>query len=310
MFHPIDHYREIDKKEETRMKAEYLLEQCYVDPNVEIEHPPVAISLGETNYETIDGPVTYPTPIATYGNISFVQAPPKHKKTFLVTLLSAAYMGGDCARYAGDIKGHREGKCIYHFDTEQGNYHAQVVFRRVLKMSGLTNECYQTYALRALDVEERLNVIEHAITSAENVGLVVIDGIADLVQDVNNIEESNKVVQKLMKWSQNLKCHIMTVIHTNFNSEKPTGHLGSALEKKAETQIALSKSEQDEEIINVKCKASRSKSFDDFSFIINKNGLPLVLNDDINVYKLEYANYEDYIGNTDSTNAPPVGEDD
>jgi len=59
---------------------------------------------------------------------------------------------------------------------------------------------------------------------------VIIDGIADLVSDVNNLEESNLVVQKIMKWSAELDCHIVTVIHSNFGSDKPTGHLGSFLE--------------------------------------------------------------------------------
>ena len=37
-----------------------------------------------------------------------------------------------------------------------------------------------------------------------------------------------------MEWSQKFNCHIITVIHSNFGSDKPTGHLGSALEKKRE----------------------------------------------------------------------------
>jgi hypothetical protein len=29
-----------------------------------------------------------------------------------------------------------------------------------------------------------------------------------------------------MKWTQDLNIHIITVIHSNFNSDKATGHLG------------------------------------------------------------------------------------
>jgi hypothetical protein len=53
-----------------------------------------------------------------------------------------------------------------------------------------------------------------------------------LVSDVNNLEESNACVQKLMEWSAIYNCHIITVIHSNYGSSKPTGHLGSFLEKK------------------------------------------------------------------------------
>ena len=259
------------------------LDDCYIDPNVEIKHPPVAISYGEHSYMTKDGEVTYPTPIGTLGNFSFIAAPPKHKKTFLVSLLSAAYLGGNSSKFCGNIKGHRDDKCILHFDTEQGNFHAQKVFRRVLDMSGLADQCYRTYGLRKLSPKERLNAIDFAIRMNDDLGLVIIDGIADLVNDVNNIDESNFVVQKLMKWTQVHNIHIITVIHSNWGSTKPTGHLGSALQKKCETEIHLEKNEFDKSIIDVKCKSSRGRSFDNFSFFVNGRGFPEIANQDIDV---------------------------
>ena len=276
------------QQEEDDLKAEYYLEDCYIDPNEKIEHPPIAISYGEHSYSTKEGLVTYPTPIGTYGNFSFIAAPPKHKKTFLVSLLSAAYLGGEAERFAGNIKGHRDGKCILHFDTEQGRFHAQRVFRRPLDMSGLSNECYRTYGLRKLSHKERLNAIDYAIRTSDNLGLVIIDGIADLVSDVNNIDESNEVVQRLMKWTDVYNIHIITVIHMNWGSTKPTGHLGSALQKKCETEIHLEKSELDPSIIEVKCKSSRGRSFDNFNFFVNSHSLPEISDCDMEVI--------DYIG--------------
>jgi RecA-family ATPase len=113
----------------------------------------------------------------------------------------------------------------------------------------------------------------------KDIGLVIIDGIADLCSDVNNIEESNAVVQKLMKWTKELNCHIVTVIHSNFGTDKPTGHLGSFLEKKAETQIQLELNTVNKELVTVSCKRSRNASFDTFSFKVNKYGLPQVEGD-------------------------------
>ena len=281
------------KEQDREALMELLVEKCYIDPNEQIDHPPVAISLGEHSYKTKEGLQTYPTPIGTYGNFSFIQAPPKHKKTFLVSLLSAAYLGGDSKRFVGKIKGHRDGKCLYHFDTEQGRFHAQRTFRRVLDMCKLEQQCFNTYGLRSLMYDERLDLIEHVLKYSNDVGVLVIDGVADLVSDVNNIEESNKVVGKIMKWTEEYQCHIITVIHTNHNSNKPTGHLGSALEKKAETQIQLEKDESDESIIKVKCKASRSKSFDDFSFFVNDYGYPEVTEQELEVL--------DYIGKSKHT---------
>jgi len=287
-----------------RLIAESMLDQCYIDPRKKIEHPPIAISYGTHSYNTKEGEVVYDTPVGTYGNFSFIQAPPKHKKTFLVTLLSAAYIGGDSGKFVGKLKGHRDGKCIMHFDTEQGSFHAQRVFKRTLDMCGLDDECYKTYGLRALTHKERLKVIEVAIEDTPNLGLVIIDGIADLCSDVNNIEEANNVVQKVMSWTQEYNIHIITVIHTNFNSNKPTGHLGSAMEKKAETQIQLEKDSANPSMINVICKSSRSRSFDPFSFYVNEYSYPQIA--DANINWIDTFIDEDKIKHTNKANSAPI----
>jgi len=271
-----------DQEQTDWLRAEYLLEQCYVDPSKKIEHPPIALSYGDHTYNTPKGSVTYDTPIGTYGNFSFIQAAPKHNKTFLVSLLSAVYLSGSCRRFAGNLKGHRGDRQLLHFDTEQGEFHAQTVFRRVLDMTGLSNENYKTYALRSVNYKERLNIIKVALDANPKAGLVVIDGIADLMSDVNNIEEANNLVQEIMSLTHQYKIHILTVIHTNFGSDKPTGHLGSALEKKAETQIQLERDVNDNKIIKASCKRSRGKAFDTFSFYVNEYGYPQMAYEDLN----------------------------
>ena len=299
-------FKEFDyKQEEKDLRSEVLLESCYIDPTVEQEHPPVAISYGEHSYLTKEGTKTYPTPIGTYGNFSFICAPPKHKKTFLVTLLSAAYLGGDSKRFTGKIKGHRDGKCIYHFDTEQGKFHAQKVFKRVLDMAKLDNQCYRTFGLRSRSYQERLDIIDFAIRTSDNLGVVIIDGIADLVSDVNNIDEANLVVQMLMKWTEVYNVHIITVIHSNWGSTKPTGHLGSALQKKCETEIHLEKNEFDNTIIDVKCKSSRGRSFDNFSFFVNNASLPELADNDIEVLDLIGGNKNKH---TNKTYVSPISQ--
>jgi len=267
------------EKEIKRMHMQLLEGDCYIDAEQDVEYPPIALSFGEQTIQTKKGNKTYPVPIGTYGNFSFVQAPPKSKKTFFISLLSAVYLKGTLDGFGGDLKGHRDGKCLIHFDTEQGRFHASKVFRRVLDMTGLNKECYHTFGLRTLSHKERIDFIEYYLydkMEGENIGLVIIDGLADLVSDVNNIEESNKAVQKIMEWSAKLNCHIVTVIHSNFGSDKPTGHLGSFLEKKAETQIQLELNTVNKDLVTVSCKRSRGFSFDNFSFKVNPLGFPVV----------------------------------
>jgi len=271
---------ESDQREVLMMQMERIESELFIDPNEEIGHPPVSLSFGE---HTMGG-VTYPTPIGTFGNLIFVQAPPKSTKTFFVSLLSAAFLGGRSDGYTKGIKGYRDDKCLLHFDTEQGRFHASRVFKRTLRMTGLDNECYYTYGLRQLDYDKRVDFIDYCLSRrVNNPGLVIIDGIADLVSDVNNIDESNKIIQKLMSWTLEYNCTILTVIHSNHGTNKATGHLGSALYKKAETAIQLMPN-FDEGYIEVVCKESRNFPFNSFSYKIDDYGLPSVIDTDLDKF--------------------------
>ena len=70
-------------KETQRLLMQMFEEDCFINPLEKIEHPIPAISFGFKSYETKDGEISYPTPIGTYGNFSFLQAPPKSKKTII-----------------------------------------------------------------------------------------------------------------------------------------------------------------------------------------------------------------------------------
>ena len=250
-------------------KLKRILEDSYVNPKGVIQKPPLAISFGYTNSNNPE-----PIGIASYGNFSFVQAPPKSKKTFYLSLVATAYLCGETS-YTQNMIGYRENRKLIHYDTEQSRYHAHRVFRRTIDICG-ESEDYYTYALREYSPLERLEFIDWHLNNTDNIGLVIIDGIADLMFDSNDLRESSKVVQYLMRWTQELNIHIITAIHSNWNSEKPTGHLGSFLEKKAETQIALELSNQ-KNIAVVKCMRSRGFPFEKFAFMVDNNGLPTIL---------------------------------
>jgi len=243
-----------------------------------MEYPPSAISLGEKTLNTKKGLKKLPIPIGTYGNISFVQAPSKTGKTFFLSLLAGVYLSGQNI-YGGNLKGHRDGRCLIHFDTEMGLWHTQKVAQRIENMAGdIDLGCYKKYALRKLGHKDMLKFIEYTLKENEgNNGLILIDGVADLVTEVNDIKDGNECVRTLMRLSVEYDCHIMTVIHSNYGSDKATGHLGSTLYKKCETAISLEKSTTHKGRVDVKCKLSRGYSFDNFSFEVNQYELPFVV---------------------------------
>ena len=276
--------QELQDQNDHLMFMQSIEEECAIDINKKIEHPPVAISFKTKEVSTKDGVKSFPNAIGTYGNFSFVQAPPKSMKTFFVSLLGSAFCNPK-GKFTRGMDSFRDNKHFVHFDTEQGEWHAQRVFKRIQWMNkGLKLDFYHTFALRKISYRSRIDFIEYYLEcmreEGKEIGLVVIDGVADLVSDVNNLEESSAIVQKIMAWTTIYNCHIVTVIHSNNGSDKPTGHLGSFLEKKAETQIQLSRDENKLGAITVSCKRSRNTPFEQFDFKLDEEGLPKVINTD------------------------------
>ena len=268
---------------EHNMLMEFIQHDCKVDINEKIDYPPVALSYGEKLLKSESGDKLVPIALGTYGNLSVVTAPPKTMKTFFISLLASVYLSGTNI-YGGNLKGHKGNGHLLHIDTEQGLWHCQKVFKRPLTMDkSINTNNYHTFGLRSIDHKMRIDFIDYYLENKiDKPSLIIIDGIADLCSDANAIVESNALVQKLMEWSAKYKCHIINVIHQNYGSQKlGTGHLGSFLEKKAETVIALEANTVNKDWVTVKCGRSRGYSFDTFSFEVNDVGLPQIVN---NIY--------------------------
>ena len=114
--------------------------------------------------------------------------------------------------------------------------------------------------------------VMETIDEQNNLGLIVIDGIADLILEGNNQAESNIITQRIMTLSEKLNTHIILVIHNTYGVKKATGHLGSYLEKKAETICYL---DREKNLTKVSFE-TRGFGIDDFAFTLDKRNLPVI----------------------------------
>jgi hypothetical protein len=108
-------------------------------------------------------------------------------------------------------------------------------------------EWFHSYAVADLDIWPRRQGLRHAMAEAQEkhggIFAVLIDGIGDLCADPNDSEEAFDLVHELHALAIRYHCAIETVLHENPGSEhgKTRGHLGSQLERKAETNLRLAK---------------------------------------------------------------------
>lgn len=250
-----------------------IYKETYIDTTKEIKLPPIAMGIGHHFYK---GNI-YLNPTFTYGEMSAIIAPQKTKKTFFKSALIASYIGGRSDAYFPNMKSMNNNKMVFDFDTEQGDFYAQTVTKRINEMVGNVYNKFFSFGLKKITEEERLQFIDTIIEKHKgDIGWVCIDGIADLCYDTNNITKSKEVIEKLMKWTS-YGIHINTVIHKTFEKEKGTGHLGSYVQKKCETTIFLKSTDEDNNNAPVLViqKDARGVPFEKFWFDIDEyNSLP------------------------------------
>ena len=129
-------------------------------------------------------------------------------------------------------------------------------------------------------------MIRKAIYEIEGVGLVVIDGIRDLILDINNPTQSTILIGNLMQWTSERGIHIQTVLHLNKGDDNSRGHIGTELNNKAETVLQVTKDPTDPDRSIVSPSFIRSKPFENFAFRITDEP------DHINVPELD-TNFQD-----------------
>jgi hypothetical protein len=240
-----------------------VLKSVEVDPLAVIAQPPTAIEVHS------NGKVS---PSFTLGNFSMVIGKAKSKKTFLLTGLAAAAVGNswalDCIK--GVLPSDKRG--VLYFDTEQSEYHLNRTIRRVLNQTGdLSN--FRAFGLRKFKPFERLKMIEFAIYSSNNIGLVFIDGLRDLLTSINDEEQATNITSDLLRWTAELNIHIIVVLHQNKGDLNARGHVGSEALNKAETTLSVTIG-TDPDTSLVECEFCRDIPFDSFAFRISEEGLP------------------------------------
>jgi len=217
--------------------------------------------------------------LGTRGNFSLLIGKAKSRKSFCTTLFTSALVNPTkrLNRFENRL-GEKNNRVLY-FDTEQGKYHVQLLLNRIcriLKVKKPPN--LQIYALRSMRPSKRLKFIEKAIYGLDNVGVVIIDGIKDLITSINSEEEATDIAAKLLKWTEERNIHIICVLHQNKGDTNARGHLGSELTHKAETVLSVTKSEEDKDISIVEAEMCRNEEPEPFAFEV-LDGLPIEVED-------------------------------
>lgn len=208
--------------------------------------------------------------VCTVGNLTAITSQAKTGKSAIIgSMLAAAICNplSECD-LLGFSSSNDDERAIVHFDTEQSPNDHWHGIERAIERADLSEppKHLLSYCLTGLLPRDAWASVKRALAqSAKRFGgihSILIDGVGDLVHDVNDAGECNDFVAELHGLAISHHCPIIGVLHFNPETAKARGHLGSQLERKSESNLRLDK-EDDTTVLwsNKQRRGAISKDF-------------------------------------------------
>ena len=207
---------------EERLTTEQLLELSRITPTTEL--PPM-----ENLFRMYDVPCFY------RGELVGCCGKAKSGKTMLLSIIMAACLSSKTLALE---RVSDENLRVLWIDTEQSQQSTQdILVNRVMPLAGvseLSDDQFFAFNLRGLGYEKRMELTRKAIGTVSP-DLVIIDGIKDLVTDINDAVQATLIMEQLMALAQQNNCCIVNVLHQNKSEadHNMRGSIGTELTNKA-----------------------------------------------------------------------------
>jgi energy-coupling factor transporter ATP-binding protein EcfA2 len=145
------------------------------------------------------------------------------------------------------VKQNENKKAVLLYDTEQSEYQLYKNVSYIVKRASLNHppSWFKTFGLVGISRNERMNLILESMDRLYyehgGIHMVVIDGIADLLNGVNDEESSVKLIEELFRMAAIYNTCIICVVHMAPSGMKLRGHLGSEVQRKAAGILLIEK---------------------------------------------------------------------
>lgn len=164
-------------------------------------------------------------------------------------------------------------------DTEQSQQSTQEILKqRIMPLAGvdkLDDTQFYVYNLRGVGFEKRCRLVDVAIRTI-NPDICIIDGVKDLMTDINDAVQATLIMEKLMDLAKVKNCCIVCVLHQNKSEQDRNmrGSIGTELTNKA-FEVFQCSILGDDETFKVEQTYSRKRKIkQNFYYTITENGLP------------------------------------
>ena len=187
------------------------------------------------------------------GELVAITGKAKSGKTFVTSMLMSNSLspdpsrGGEGSDYRLALRrGREEALRVLWYDTEQSDESTQDILKnRIIPMINYGKDAATPLALwrgaggevfnvRAVEWKQRRALLKEAVVHCQP-DLVIVDGIRDLVNDINDGVLAQEVMEELLHLATQQNCCIVCVLHQNKGSEDHNlrGWIGTELMNKA-----------------------------------------------------------------------------
>ena len=131
------------------------------------------------------------------------------------------------------------------------------------------------YNLRGLGFEKRREVVEAAVRTVLP-DIVIIDGIKDLITDINDAVQATQIMEHLMALAQRYNCCIVNVLHQNKSEadRNMRGSIGTELTNKAFEVYECEYLERHKTFRVTQTLSRRQRMNRRLCYVLSKEGLP------------------------------------
>ena len=222
-------------------------------------------------------------PCFARGELVGITGRAKSGKTFFTSMLMAL---GVCNEVMGIRRIEPKPLRVLWMDTEQSEESTQeILCDRIMKLwqrnmpegestDNFPSDMFDIFNVRADAWQDRLPLLETAIKEYHP-DLVILDGIRDLVNDINDGILSQQVIERLMNLASETDCCIVSVLHQNKASDDKNlrGWIGTELTYKSFEVYECSK--DSDRIFSIKQTMTRKYDIDEvLQFVVDGEGLP------------------------------------
>ena len=211
------------------------------------------------------------------GELVAISGKAKSGKTFISSILMALCFRSEVLSVKRNSPGMLR---VLWYDTEQSEESTQDILRhRIIPMTGMDEqsfpmELFDIFNVRADMYNDRLPMLEAAVNHYHP-DLVILDGIRDLITDINDGVVAQDCIERLMHLASANRCCIVCILHQNKSAEDKNlrGWIGTELKNKGFEVYECYKSS--ERIFSwTQTDTRKYDILDKLQFAVNEEGIP------------------------------------